>query len=202
MVLPVLQELRLPRRFLSLAAWTWAASTLMSRTMYLPFDLAGALTPFGDLANYQPPAPPFTPNILNGLPTPSIGTAASIVLPVVEQSVSLASPPLGEGDGAEVAASADGGPVRDRGAANDESRPSLPDPCNGDGEAPSGDWGDGHYDASAGVYRLVARRRYDVGDQVFLCYGRHTNLELLEHYGFMLDDNPHGGAGSLNTSAS
>jgi hypothetical protein len=33
--------------------------------------------------------------------------------------------------------------------------------------------------------------RYQPGDQVFLCYGRHTNLELLEVYGFMLADNPH-----------
>lgn len=33
--------------------------------------------------------------------------------------------------------------------------------------------------------------RYAKGDEVFLCYGRHTNLELLEHYGFVLQDNPH-----------
>ena len=52
--------------------------------------------------------------------------------------------------------------------------------------------GDGHYDEAAGVYRLVSRRRYRPGEQVFLCYGRHSNLELLELYGFVLDDNPHG----------
>ena len=33
--------------------------------------------------------------------------------------------------------------------------------------------------------------RYKAGEQVFLCYGRHTNLELLQHYGFVLPDNPH-----------
>jgi len=32
---------------------------------------------------------------------------------------------------------------------------------------------------------------YARGQQVFLCYGAHTNLELLEHYGFLLQDNPH-----------
>ena len=29
------------------------------------------------------------------------------------------------------------------------------------------------------------------GEQVYLCYGAHTNLELLELYGFVLDENPH-----------
>ena len=29
------------------------------------------------------------------------------------------------------------------------------------------------------------------GEQVYLCYGRHSNLELLELYGFVLEDNPH-----------
>ncbi len=33
--------------------------------------------------------------------------------------------------------------------------------------------------------------RYKAGEQVFLCYGRHTNLELLKHYGFVLGSNPH-----------
>ena len=75
-----------------------------------------------------------------------------------------------------------------------------PDPSEHEGvEDPSGSRevqqskvGDGHFDEADAVYRLVSRRRYEAGDQVFLCYGRHTNLELLEHYGFMLDDNPHG----------
>eukprot|EP00775_Hariotina_reticulata_P013289 gene13289-biopygen15186 len=33
--------------------------------------------------------------------------------------------------------------------------------------------------------------RYQPGQEVFLCYGRHTNLDLLELYGFMLEANPH-----------
>lgn len=37
----------------------------------------------------------------------------------------------------------------------------------------------------------VLRVSYKPGDQVYLCYGTHTNLELLELYGFMLNDNPH-----------
>jgi hypothetical protein len=34
-------------------------------------------------------------------------------------------------------------------------------------------------------------RSYEPGEQVFLTYGRHTNLELLQLYGFLLPDNPH-----------
>jgi histone-lysine N-methyltransferase SETD3 len=60
-VLPLLRALQLAPKWRSRGAWLWAASTLSSRTMYLPFDSAGALTPFGDLHNYRPPPPPFAP---------------------------------------------------------------------------------------------------------------------------------------------
>lgn len=33
--------------------------------------------------------------------------------------------------------------------------------------------------------------RYSAGEQVYLCYGRHDNLTLLDLYGFSLPDNPH-----------
>jgi len=57
--------------------------------------------------------------------------------------------------------------------------------------------GDGSWDEDAGEYVFRARRRYVAGEQIMLCYGRHTNLGLLEHYGFLLDGggdsggNPH-----------
>ncbi|GIL45821.1 hypothetical protein Vafri_2966, partial [Volvox africanus] len=51
--------------------------------------------------------------------------------------------------------------------------------------------GDGMWDEAAQQYCIVARRRYRRGEQVMLCYGRYTNLELLEHYGFVLPYNPH-----------
>ncbi|KAI8468338.1 MAG: set domain protein [Monoraphidium minutum] len=63
-------------------------------------------------------------------------------------------------------------------------------------EEPQG-CGDGAFDTEANAYKLYARRRYEPGEQVFLCYGCHTNLELLETYGFTLPpgagagDNPH-----------
>ncbi len=51
----------------SWAAWRWACATISSRTMYLPQDPTGALTPLGDLHNYRAPPPPFTPE-LPGVP--------------------------------------------------------------------------------------------------------------------------------------
>ena len=56
--------------------------------------------------------------------------------------------------------------------------------------------GDGSWDEDSGEYVFRARRRYAAGEQIMLCYGRHTNLGLLEHYGFLLDgdekaSNPH-----------
>ena len=61
--LPLLRTLGLEPNWRSRAAWLWAASTLSSRTMYLPFDSAGALTPLGDFANYRPPPPPVVPTL-------------------------------------------------------------------------------------------------------------------------------------------
>ncbi|GLI63986.1 hypothetical protein VaNZ11_007095, partial [Volvox africanus] len=72
-VLPLLQDLGLPKRFTAFRGWLWATSTLQSRTMYLPWCPAGALTPYGDLHNYQPPPAPYTPQ----LRTPATSIAAS-----------------------------------------------------------------------------------------------------------------------------
>ncbi|XP_010420433.1 PREDICTED: protein SET DOMAIN GROUP 40-like [Camelina sativa] len=48
---------------------------------------------------------------------------------------------------------------------------------------------DGGFEEDANAYCLYARRNYQLGEQVLLCYGTYTNLELLEHYGFMLEEN-------------
>jgi hypothetical protein len=51
--------------------------------------------------------------------------------------------------------------------------------------------GEGYFDATRDMYVLVSRRQYSKGEEVHLCYGRHTNLHLLRYYGFCLEDNPH-----------
>ncbi|KQK16331.1 protein SET DOMAIN GROUP 40 isoform X1 [Brachypodium distachyon] len=48
---------------------------------------------------------------------------------------------------------------------------------------------DGGYEDSE-AYCLYARKCYTKGEQVLLGYGTYTNLELLEHYGFLLAENP------------
>ncbi|CAN1305964.1 Protein SET DOMAIN GROUP 40 [Linum perenne] len=40
------------------------------------------------------------------------------------------------------------------------------------------------------AYCFYARRDYKKGEQVLLAYGTYTNLDLLEHYGFLLPQNP------------
>lgn len=54
----------MPAPFTSLHAWRWSAATVASRTMHLPGSCpAGALTPFGDLFNHQPPPAPLLPDL-------------------------------------------------------------------------------------------------------------------------------------------
>ena len=119
-------------------AWAWAHATVSSRTVFVPFDPAGALCPVGDLFNYAPPPPAHAPTFL--------GT------------------PLEGGDEEE---------TRDRVRPGDDEEPD---------QKPAGD---GAWDEASGEYRFHARRAYRAGDQIMLCYGRYTNLELLEHYGFL-----------------
>jgi hypothetical protein len=49
--------------------------------------------------------------------------------------------------------------------------------------------GDGSMNEATGYYEIKTSKFYKKGDQVFLCYGRYTNIELLIHYGFVLPSN-------------
>ena len=49
---------------------------------------------------------------------------------------------------------------------------------------------DGGFEVEIGVYCLYARELYMQRERVLLCYGQYTNLELREHYVFILGDNP------------
>ncbi|XP_031739341.1 protein SET DOMAIN GROUP 40 isoform X3 [Cucumis sativus] len=49
---------------------------------------------------------------------------------------------------------------------------------------------DGGFEENASAYCFYARESYRKGEQVLLSYGTYTNLELLEYYGFLLQENP------------
>ena len=71
---PALKALALPKKLSSLGAWAWARAGISSRTVFVPFDAAGALCPVGDLFNYAPPPPPHHP---------PVGPGADYAIPVV-----------------------------------------------------------------------------------------------------------------------
>ena len=155
--MPALEALGVPVGFRALGAWGWARSGVSSRTVFVPYDAAGALCPVGDLFNYAPPPPPHVPAVL-GSP---LG-------------------PVDPGGGGQ-------GPTAARGDRGDARADGTEDAC-----APAGEAGDGAWEEAAGEYRFYARRKHEPGEQIMLCYGRHSNLSLLEHYGFMLPYvNPH-----------
>ncbi|CAN0880486.1 Protein SET DOMAIN GROUP 40 [Linum grandiflorum] len=49
---------------------------------------------------------------------------------------------------------------------------------------------DAGFSSRLSAYCFYARRDYTKGEQVLLAYGTYTNLDLLEHYGFLLGKNP------------
>ncbi|XP_057971691.1 protein SET DOMAIN GROUP 40 isoform X1 [Malania oleifera] len=49
---------------------------------------------------------------------------------------------------------------------------------------------DAGYEEDVAAYCFYARKYYKRGEQVLLSYGMYTNLDLLEHYGFLLNENP------------
>ncbi|KAM1413444.1 hypothetical protein ACFXTO_026039 [Malus domestica] len=49
---------------------------------------------------------------------------------------------------------------------------------------------DGGFEKDIDAYCFYAKKSYKKGEQALLSYGTYTNLELLEHYGFLLNGNP------------
>lgn len=138
--LPLLRALGLGANWRSRAAWLWAASTLSSRTMFLPFDSAGALMPLGDYANYRPPPPPVVPRL------PDLVAAAAAL-----QSAAGTAAAAGE-----AAAGAPAASPRAAVAAElaEQLAASRLDPGAEAGQCIAGD---GSLDKGAGEYRLYAR---------------------------------------------
>jgi hypothetical protein len=125
----VLRRLMSGKAF-GLGHYCWAIGVIQSRTMFLPGDDIGCLTPYGDLHNHEcPRPPPITPDVF-----------------------------------------------REREVNEDHEDPTVS--------------GEGFFDEKQKRYILVTRQRVPAGSQVYLTYGRYTNLELLDMYGFTINDNP------------
>ena len=145
--------------------YAWAAAAVRSRSMFFsPTSPAGALVPFGDLFNHGAPPPGGEPDT---------------------------------GGGCRGCAGWHGGSpgVCPRGGAGpgpDLSSLTPPPPPPGTVASsldPSGRcWGDGSWCEQTRTYTLTARCPYEEAQEVRLCYGRHSNLALLSHYGFTLPD--------------
>ncbi len=136
---PVMEKIGLPATYRSFGAWAWAAATISSRTVFVPFDAAGALCPVGDLFNYVPPTPPHVPKV--------VGTPLE-------------------------------GPSDERDDEEDDENDSY--------FLRRGVGGDGAWHEASDAWVFVARRDYRKGEEISLCYGQHTNLGLLTHYGFTM----------------
>ena len=173
-----LLALALPLKFRGLRAWQWAAGCIATRTMHVPFDDVGCLTPFGDLHNFQPPPPPTPPPLPGDAAYSAAANDAARPWPrrgVSSCRVAVRRKPSTCGGAAAVhrtQARCTPGNGCDRLEASDEG-------VTGDG-ALQGD-----------EYCVCTRVAVAAGEQVFLCYGRYSNLELLEHYGFLFNRNAH-----------
>lgn len=174
-------------------------STVMSRTMYAPWDTVGCLTPLGDFHNYRPPPAPFTGFVEASL-FPEENPAPSPEAPAEgPAAIDPAASPSGQTSAEESEPEPSTADVDRRD--HTESSTSDAAALSIDVQPPASEarevadppgishegWGDGAYCAATRMYHVTARRRYKTGEQVFLCYGKYTNLELLRTYGFLLD---------------
>lgn len=182
--LPLLRALPLcpPAKWRSRAAWLWAASTLSSRTMYLPGDPAGALTPFGDLHNYRPPPLPYTPTMEGLLGSARALSAAAAAASGAGDSGAGsgavgAAVPAGvhcSGEAGAAAGAAEGASSglmaarNNHGAAEtaaatavvaDAAAVELPAEAEEEASGEQGLSGDGHLDEAAGEYCIFTRTR-------------------------------------------
>ncbi|KAK7385653.1 hypothetical protein VNO78_31416 [Psophocarpus tetragonolobus] len=146
----LMEDLMFKPQFLKFKAWVWAAATISSRTLHIPWDEAGCLCPVGDLFNYDAP-----------------GEEPS----GIEDSEHLLS---NTSNPDTILLSGDKNIMVDADLLDSHSQRLT----------------DGGFEEEINAYCFYARAYYKKGDQVLLCYGTYTNLELLEHYGFLLQENP------------
>ncbi|CAI5947073.1 unnamed protein product [Closterium sp. NIES-65] len=263
----LLRAMAVPGKWLSWPAWSWGHCTVSSRTLYVPWDEAGALCPVADLLNYEPlsptapaaaaaspPAPPALPPSPSPLPAQPCcshmpgdvdGSTAHTDASTAHTDASTAHTDDSTVGEAVSAGACDPECMRDAAALSDctsdmhrvalsgNHATTAPPTCaritathhaamhaTPHAAALASDAGtdscdlvtqayngvthacdraadacdrvtDGGYSEEAQAYHIFARRRFEAGEQVVICYGCYSNLHLLLHYGFLLPSNPH-----------
>lgn len=173
----LMHRVGLKGRFTNFKSWLWAFATVSSRTLHVPWDGAGCLCPVGDLFNYAAP-----------------GSDMEIVEDTVAETQVCSSKFFPERNyqgkccSSTFVTTEEEHLLKRKLSLNQARIKEASDSggCNGLNKRLT----DGGFEAGVGAYCLYAREQYMQGEQVFLCYGQYTNLELLEHYGFLLSDNP------------
>eukprot|EP00899_Mesostigma_viride_P020007 jgi/Mesvir1/28007/Mv20196-RA.3 len=173
----------------SLAAWKWAWSTVSSRTMAVPCDSAGALCPVADLFNYAPPPPPYSPCAEGLVQLQALAEAHAAQAGGGRQHgdpTHYGQGPL-EQEVQAAGSTAHGGNIGAGAGATSHATDTSERRAGAGGGY---DWADAFFDAGKDAYRFFARQNYKAGQQVLLCYGTYTNLQLLDIYGFLLTNAP------------
>ncbi|MBA0863150.1 hypothetical protein Goshw_017345 [Gossypium schwendimanii] len=162
----LMKELKLKPPLLTFRAWIWATGTISSRTLHIPWDEAGCLCPVGDLFNYA--APTEDPDSFENVENWQNEHAKDDL--DIHHSQRLT----------------DGGYEEDVAAYCFYAKINY----NVGEQVPS--LGFNPIEALSLLSSLVVVTcAYGAcNSAVLLSYGTYTNLELLEYYGFLLEDNP------------
>ncbi|KAJ6368042.1 hypothetical protein OIU78_000589 [Salix suchowensis] len=180
----LMDALKLKPQLLMFRAWIWASATISSRALHIPWDEAGCLCPVGDLFNYAAPGEESN-DLENVVHLTNASSLEDTSLSNGENTDdSIRDQP---GIGLELLTLTNASSLEDTSLLNGETT----DDSTGDQpDIGSERLTDGGFDENMAAYCFYARKNYKKGNQVLLGYGTYTNLELLEHYGFLLNENP------------
>ncbi|XP_019052701.1 PREDICTED: protein SET DOMAIN GROUP 40 isoform X4 [Nelumbo nucifera] len=164
---PVMKELELRPQLLTFKSWLWASATISSRTLHIPWDDAGCLCPVGDFFNYAAP----------------------------EEAMPCSEDLRLTDGGYEEDISAYCFYARKSYKIGEQVEPptkclKLVQPYLCQLEENEGENSVEVHKSSCLLVGLGEKRAFQTRREVLLSYGTYTNLELLEHYGFILDMNP------------
>jgi hypothetical protein len=114
--------------------------------MYVPWDMAGGLLPFGDLHNHRHAAPPFTHRVL-AIDEPDQGPDNQVTVTAQHQHQQDHHHQQRQQQASEA--------VHQMNDSNIEVLEAIREPVHSEADI----WGDGSYDGERDVYRLTTHKR-------------------------------------------